>query len=111
MNPTQHFWDVSLANVVTWIILVLGFGVSQYVIVKLQGERLNGHDAALREFKDWIKQHQVDSNERDQILARLTTLAQSSERRLEKLEDGDRRTYMRRDDPPPYFGEERRGKK
>lgn len=104
MGP--HFWDLSLANLVTWFLVIAGFVTSQYVIVKLQGERLNGHDAALKEFKDWIKTHQGESGERDQILMKLTTLSEAAERRLEKLEDIPR--YIRRENPPPYYGPERR---
>jgi hypothetical protein len=102
----NHFWDVSLANVITWLLIASGYIGTQYVIVKLQGQRLDGHDSAMNEFKEWIKQHQVDSNERDLILAKLTTLSAASERRLEKLEDRTR--YVRSDNPQPYYGPERR---
>jgi hypothetical protein len=104
----NHFWDISLANIVTWIVLIVGFAGSQYVVVKLQGERLNGHDKLMNEFKEWIKIHQKDSNERDQILTRLTTIQEASERRLEKLEGNDRRAYIRSENPLPYYGPKRR---
>ena len=83
----DHFWDVSLANLVTWFLLVAGFVGSQYVAVKLLGARMNGFD-------EWKKVHEEEAREQSRINTRLevtaeklTVLAAASERRLERLED------------------------
>ena len=106
----NHFWDISLANIITWLLIVVGFVGAQYVQTKLLMQRMNG-------FAKWVEKHEGEAHDRAILLTklgetsvRLTVLAEAAERRLEKLEDGERRTYTRRSDPPPYFGPERRGK-
>lgn len=105
-----HFYDVSLANIVTWFIFVTGFFGTQYVVVKLQGERIDVQARLSNEFKEWMKEHQTSSNGRDKILERLTTLSEGTERRIKELEntERERRRYVRNENPEPYYGEERR---
>ena len=83
----SHFWDISLANLVTWLILIAGFVGSQYVAVKLLGQRMNGFD-------EWRKETRVENKARDLLIGdlkvateKLTVLATAAERRLERLED------------------------
>jgi hypothetical protein len=91
MNPTYSFWDISAANVVTWIVLLIGFIGSQYVTMRLLGSRME-------QFDGWRRDHVIESRERDRIdrkleisMEKLTLLAATAERRLEKLEaDRDR---------------------
>lgn len=113
-DMAQHprFWDISLANVVTWLVLATGFFGTHYVSVKLLTARMNGFD-------EWRKTHTQETNDantqRDELLTklgetsvRLTVLSETTERRLEKLED--RPVFTRTDNPQPYYGTERRRK-
>lgn len=82
-----EFWDVSLANLVTWFLIVAGFIGSQYVQTKLLTQRMNG-------FSKWVEKHEEEETARDLIFVdlkvateKLTVLATGSERRLERLED------------------------
>jgi hypothetical protein len=113
-DVAQHprFWDVSLANVITWLVLVVGFLGTHYVSVKLLTQRMNTFD-------EWRKTHTHESNQangqRDELLkklgetsVRLSVLSETTERRLQKIED--RPVYTRSDDPRPYYGAERRRK-
>jgi len=95
-----HFWDVTLAQIVTWFLVVCAGSLSMYVSVKLLGQRMDG-------FEEWRAAHEADARERDDLLKKLevaaeklTLLADMAERRLEKLEDhrektGDRRRMPR----------------
>jgi hypothetical protein len=82
-----HFWDVSLANLVTWLLIVAGFVGSQYVQTKLLTQRMNG-------FSKWVEKHEEETQRQDEMVVelkiateKLTVLADASERRLERLED------------------------
>jgi hypothetical protein len=107
MPPVNLFWDVSLSNIITWGILIAGFLGSQYVAVKLLGERMNGFDA-------WKKTHEQETKSREVMISelkvgneRLKTLAEAAERRLEKLED--KTVFVRSADlSQDYPGPERR---
>lgn len=99
-------WDVSLGNVVTWVLVATGFIGTHYVSVKLLTQRMNG-------FAKWAEKHQEESEARNELLQtmgrtieRLSVLSELAERRIEKLED--RPSYVRSSDPPPYYGPERR---
>lgn len=103
-----RFWDISLANVVTWLVLIVGFLGTHYVSVKLLTQRMNSFD-------EWVVEHKKESNSRDKLqetmgttIVRLSVLSEAVERRLEKIED--RPVYARADNPPPYYGTERRRK-
>jgi hypothetical protein len=86
------FWNVSLANIITWLVLLLGFFGAQYVTIKLLSQRMD-------DFSDWRTAHSNESRERDKVdkkleiaTEKLTTLADVAERRLTKLENvNDRR--------------------
>jgi len=102
----QGFWDVGVANVVTWLVMAIGFLATHYISVKLLAQRMNSFDK-------WVAEHQVESNSRDKLqetmgntIVRLCVLSEAAERRLEKLED--RPVYTRSDNPRPYYGPERR---
>ena len=81
------FWNVDLANLVTWILIVLGYVGSQYVQTRLLTQRMNG-------FAKWVEKHEIQDEARDVVqielkvaTEKLTVLASLAERRLERLED------------------------
>jgi hypothetical protein len=83
----SHFWDVSAADVVRWLLLVGGFAAMIYAQTKLLTQRMNG-------FEQWMKNHEEESRSRDELIVelkvaneRLAVLAAAAERRLERLED------------------------
>ena len=82
-----HFWDVSLANLVTWLLIVAGFVGSQYVQTKLLTQRMNG-------FSKWVEKHEEETTRQNDMAfelkiatEKLVVIAEASERRLERLED------------------------
>lgn len=84
--PPHNFWDITAANLVTWAILIAGFAISQYLAVKLLGQRMDG-------FEKWRDTHDEESNNRDKAiitidktLVELTTLARVATQRVEMLE-------------------------
>jgi hypothetical protein len=84
---TNSFWNVDLANLVTWILIVAGYVGSQYVQTKLLTQRMNG-------FSKWVEKHEIQDEARDAVqielkvaTEKLTVLAALAERRLERLED------------------------
>lgn len=103
-----HFWDLSLANIVTWTLIVGGYVASQYIQTKLNAQRMNG-------FAKWVEKHEDESHDRDVLLQavgktmeRLSVLSEVAERRLQNIED--RQVYVRSNAPDPYYGPERRRK-
>lgn len=82
-----HFWDVSLANLVTWLLIVAGFVGSQYVQTKLLTQRMNG-------FSKWVEKHEEETDRQNDMAndlkiatEKLAVIAGAAERRLERLED------------------------
>jgi hypothetical protein len=82
-----NFWDVSLANLVTWLLIVCGFISSQYVQTRLLTQRMNG-------FAKWVEKHEEETDRQNEMsmdlkvaTEKLTVLAEATERRLERLED------------------------
>ena len=80
------FWNVTLANIVTWLVLLLGFFGAQYVTIKLLSQRMD-------DFSEWRAAHNNESRERDKVdkkleiaTEKLTILADAAERRLNRLE-------------------------
>jgi hypothetical protein len=93
MEPTSNFWNVTLAQIVTWLLVVGAGSLSIYVSVKLLGQRMDG-------FEDWRAAHEKESGERDTFLRKLevateklTLLADLAGKRLERLEE--RRQFPR----------------
>jgi hypothetical protein len=83
----NSFWDVSLANLVTWTLIVAGFLGTQYVQTKLLTQRMNG-------FSKWVEKHEEETDRQHKMnvelkvaTEKLTVLAEATERRLERLED------------------------
>jgi hypothetical protein len=107
-GAVTHFWDVSLANVITWLMIAITFIGSQYLQVKLNAQRMNG-------FEKWVEKHEKETQRREEValqvqlaIVKLTGIAEASGQRIENLEARER--WVRRDNPPPYYGPERRGK-
>lgn len=82
----NDFWKVDIANLVTWILIIIVFIASQYTLVKILGARMDN-------MEDWRKDHEMESRERDKVIGRLeiateklTVLSEVAHRRLEHIE-------------------------
>lgn len=89
------FWDVSVSNIVTWVILIVGLSVSQYLAVKILGHRMDN-------FETWCRLHDTEAKDRDKLIVviekaivELSTLARVATNRLEMLEQRKSRSEER----------------
>lgn len=96
MEASANFWSVSLAQIVTWLLIIAGAIMSMYVATRLLGQRMDNFDS-------WRQVHEKDAKDRDQIIkklevtaGKLTTLAEAAEKRLERLEYAPERRATRR---------------
>lgn len=83
----QHVsWEISGGNVVSWALVVIGFVSTQYITVKILGNRMDN-------FEKWRDFHEMEAGDRDKLITvldkaivELATLAKVATSRLEMLE-------------------------
>ena len=82
----HEFFNITLANLVSWILIVAAFVATQWVTVKLLGHRMTI-------IESWIVEHKGEAKARDQLdvslskaVVELSTLAKVAKDRLEMLE-------------------------
>lgn len=92
MMDTRGFYDVTAANVVSWILIIIAFVSTQWVTVKLLSQRMNN-------LEDWRKNNEREARDRDLIIKQLEltsrellTLVKTSMSRLELLERREHKT-------------------
>ena len=80
------FWDISLGNVATWVFVIGGILVVRYIDLRVIAIQVKNLD-------DWRKEHEREATSREKILnnttvliEKLTVMADSNSRRLERLE-------------------------
>lgn len=99
--PTpKSFWDFNVGNLLTWIVVAVGFFWSRIQDVWRAKERIQQLEDSrisperVKQLEEWKTAHEWEAKAHDQsmrklelLCTRLTTLAETSERRLQLLEE------------------------
>jgi hypothetical protein len=90
-QETHHFSDINIGNVITWIVVVVAWLLSRLQDWWSAKQRISS-------LEEWRNKHETETIARERLLTelekacvRLATLAEAAERRLQMLEEHERR--------------------